>query len=109
VPVGPAEIHLYTRLHNAARAAAHATVTWTILSPDGKTVAKARSSAKLAASASLEVGQTTRVSAPELWSPESPKLYRLRTQVSSAGKVVDQLETEFGIRSVAFDPRRVFC
>jgi beta-galactosidase len=108
VPVGPAEIHLYTRLHNAARAAAHATVTWTILSPDGKTVAKARSSAKLAASASLEVGQTTRVSAPELWSPESPKLYRLRTQVSSAGKVVDQLETEFGIRSVAFDPQKGF-
>jgi beta-galactosidase len=39
----------------------------------------------------------------ELWSPESPKLYKLVTTVEVDGKVVDCKETEFGIRTFAFD------
>ncbi len=45
---------------------------------------------------------------PELWSPENPKLYKLVTTVDVDGKVVDQKETEFGIRTVAFDPDKGF-
>jgi beta-galactosidase len=107
-PSGPAEIHLQTRLQNAARADDHATVTWTIVAPDGKTIAKTQRSAKVAASGSLDLEQTTRVVAPVLWAPETPRLYRLVTQVASAGKVVDRVETEFGIRTVAFDPNKGF-
>ena len=44
----------------------------------------------------------------ELWSPESPKLYKLITTVSSDGKVVDQKETTFGIRTVGFDATNGF-
>jgi beta-galactosidase len=108
VPVGPAEIHLQTRLHNAGRATANATVTWTIWAPDGKTVASAQRSAKAGPAGAIDVEQTARVSAPELWSPERPRLYRLVTSVASAGKVTDRLETEFGIRTVAFDPDKGF-
>ena len=43
---------------------------------------------------------------PRLWSPETPQLYRLTTTVSVAGQIVDRLETEFGIRTVAFDKDR---
>ena len=39
----------------------------------------------------------------ELWSPESPKLYKLITTVEVDGKIVDRKETEFGIRTFAFD------
>ena len=45
---------------------------------------------------------------PELWSPESPRLYRLVTLIESRGKIVDRKETEFGIRTVAFDPDQGF-
>jgi beta-galactosidase len=51
----------------------------------------------------------------ELWSPESPKLYKLITKVEIMGGgvlmgsgVVDQKETTFGIRTVAFDKDKGF-
>jgi beta-galactosidase len=46
--------------------------------------------------------------APELWSPESPKLYKLVTTVEVDGKIVDRQETEFGIRTFAFDKDQGF-
>ena len=44
----------------------------------------------------------------ELWSPENPKLYKLITTVEVDGKIVDQRETEFGIRTFAFDKDKGF-
>ena len=46
--------------------------------------------------------------APILWSPENPKLYKLVTTVEVDGKIVDRKETEFGIRTLAFDPDKGF-
>jgi len=43
-----------------------------------------------------------------LWSPESPRLYKLITTVSVDGKVIDQKETLFGIRTVGFDKDKGF-
>ena len=45
---------------------------------------------------------------PILWSPENPKLYKLVTTVFVDDKIVDQKETEFGIRTFAFDPTNGF-
>lgn len=39
---------------------------------------------------------------PDLWSPETPALYLLQTKVTADGKVVDQMETRFGIRRLEF-------
>jgi beta-galactosidase len=51
----------------------------------------------------------------ELWSPETPKLYKLITTVEIMGGgglmgsgVVDRKETEFGIRTVGFDKDKGF-
>jgi len=49
-----------------------------------------------------------KVSEPILWSPESPKLYKLVTTIESGGKIVDRQETEFGLRTVAYDPNNGF-
>jgi beta-galactosidase len=38
-----------------------------------------------------------------LWSPESPTLYTARAEVLVAGKVVDTLDTAFGIRSLVWN------
>jgi beta-galactosidase len=108
VPVGPAEIHLQARLNNAADQRAEATVTFTVLGPDGKPAATARRTATVDARGSLAVDQTTHVNAPALWSPETPRLYRLVTSVAAAGTITDQVSTEFGIRTVAFDPDKGF-
>jgi beta-galactosidase len=41
---------------------------------------------------------------PELWSLEDPTLHKLITTVLQEGKIVDEYETTFGIRTVRFDP-----
>ena len=81
-----------------------------------------REVAKVSTRRSVELGtdavfvQTVAVRQPELWSPESPALYAVRTLLSDeeavdppAGVAVhDSLTTSFGIRTFAFDPRRGF-
>ncbi len=49
-----------------------------------------------------------KVKKPVLWSLESPYLYKLITEVRSAGTVVDSYQTTFGIRTVRFDPNEGF-
>ena len=43
------------------------------------------------------------VAHPHLWSVNDPYLYKLLTQVSVNGKVVDRYTTSFGIRYFKFD------
>ncbi|MGP8199994.1 MAG: beta-galactosidase GalA [Limisphaerales bacterium] len=108
VPEGPATINLEALLKNAQSNAATATVAWDILDPQGKTAARAEQSQDLKPWAAESVLQQAEVSAPVLWSPESPNLYKLITTVTSGGKVVDRTETEFGIRTLAFDADKGF-
>ena len=108
VPTGPATLHLEAELTNAARAAADASVGWTVLAPDGTQVATARASAQVPGAATHAVAGTVAIDAPVLWSPETPRLYRLVTTITSGGVVADRIETEFGIRTVGFDPEKGF-
>jgi beta-galactosidase len=48
------------------------------------------------------------VANPQLWSPETPTLYKLVTRLQAGTGTVDQLETAFGIRTVGFDAERGF-
>ncbi|HTY86660.1 MAG TPA: beta-galactosidase GalA [Candidatus Acidoferrum sp.] len=66
-----------------------------IFDPAGHSVAKGNSELRM-------------IDPPELWSPESPKLYKLVTTVEVDGQVVDRKETAFGIRTVAFDKDKGF-
>jgi beta-galactosidase len=108
VPRGPATIHLETMLKNGQTNRARAEVEWEILAPDGKSAAHARQSLKLDPWAVLAVADQAKVRAPLLWSPETPSMYTLVTTVRSEGRVVDRLETPFGIRTVAFDANKGF-
>ena len=46
------------------------------------------------------------LTSPKLWDLKSPNLYRLKTTLHHAGKVVDTVETSFGIRRIEFDAER---
>jgi beta-galactosidase len=54
------------------------------------------------------LAQSLQVSQPALWSPRTPQRYVAVTTVSDNGRVVDVVETPFGIRTIAFDPARGF-
>lgn len=48
----------------------------------------------------VDVIQQGKVGNPKLWSPETPNLYQLKTELIADGQVVDSYETTFGIRTV---------
>lgn len=45
---------------------------------------------------------------PLLWDIDSPNLYQLITEIKREGKVIDQYQTSFGIRTIKFDPENGF-
>jgi beta-galactosidase len=108
VPQDKTDIHVQTRLLNSLTNDARATVECEIIAPDGKSAARFAESETIKGASCKELKLAAKVSSPELWSPETPKLYRLITTVKTDGKVVDRQETTFGIRTVAFDAQKGF-
>ncbi|MGQ1783714.1 MULTISPECIES: sugar-binding domain-containing protein [unclassified Saccharicrinis] len=58
--------------------------------------------------AKSNVAYTVRVDNPQLWDTETPNLYTAVTELIVDGKVVDNTETKFGIRSFYFDAEKGF-
>jgi beta-galactosidase len=108
LPRGSAEINVETRLANSQTKEVDAEVDYEILDPNGKSVGTSRATATVAASDAQEMKRKINVPTPALWSPETPRLYKLVTTIRSAGKITDRVETEFGIRTFAFDPDKGF-
>lgn len=79
-----------------------------IISSDGQVVVTRTALQTLAAGQSEKVVQALELVRPRRWTLESPALYTLRNTVSVGGNAVDQTETEFGIRTIDFDPNRGF-
>ena len=51
---------------------------------------------------------TLQVSNPQLWSPETPSLYTLVTRLHQDDKVIDEVTTRIGIRTIKWDPATGF-
>jgi beta-galactosidase len=108
VPTGSAAIHVEADVLNTLTNVVKAVVNCEIISPDGKSVAKFKGSQQVAGELQATLKLQSKVSSPVLWSPESPKLYKLITTVSVDNKTLDQKETIFGIRTAVFDPDKGF-
>ena len=70
-----------------------------ILSPDGQVVATKDHTRRVNAGIPFE--QNFLVNTPQLWTPETPSLYKAVSKVYLDGKQVDEYTTRFGIRSIA--------
>lgn len=55
-----------------------------------------------------EVIQSLEVSGPDLWSPDSPTLYTVTSQLIYLGKIKDELVQHIGLRWFEFDPDHGF-
>jgi len=108
IPQGNPEVNVEVCLLDTLTNAINTTVKCEIISPDGKSLKKISESEKLKRESQRVVKLEAKLSSPVLWSPENPKLYKLITTVSVDGEVVDQKETFFGIRTVAFDKDKGF-
>ena len=69
----------------------------TLIDPQGKVVGE-----------STGLKSVITIARPMLWSCETPHIYKVRTQVSVGGKVVDTYETTTGFRTFRFDSQTGF-
>lgn len=107
-PVGAADLNLQTEVLNARSGPAEAAVMWEVLAPDGRLLAKAREPVRIEGTTTATVSQSIKVDAPELWSPETPIIYKVITTLVVGTQTVDRVETAFGIRTVGFDKDKGF-
>jgi len=109
VDTATAQVVVRTRIVNDGTGERRGTLRLVISDAAGTEVARADAPFSVAAGTGTDLAQRLRVNAPALWSPDSPVLYRLRTSVlDPAGRAVDQTDTPFGIRTIAYDADRGF-
>jgi hypothetical protein len=103
-----ARLNVETEIKNYAGAAQTLTILSQLLDRRGRVVAESKVKQKLAAGATAQLRQQLpQLKQPHLWSLADPYLYRLVTKVSAKGKLLDELETPYGIRWVSWPIGRV--
>ena len=103
-----ATVRVETTVANAGGDSAGITVAHTIRR-DGHVVAQLPpQSLPVPAGEAARFEQSVDLPQPALWSPDAPALYTVETSVSAAGRIVDGLETTFGIRRLEFTADRGF-
>ncbi len=84
-------------------------IVQTILNTEGKPVANTTSKQiSFSSYQQKEISVSMPVANPVLWSLETPYLYKLITDVSENGLLIDRYETMFGIRTIRFDAAKGF-
>jgi beta-galactosidase len=79
-----------------------------IVAPDGRAIAIVATSGELADGTNQIVIQAIKFAGPQLWSPDSPVLYTLKSRLGKGAAVADEIATHFGIRTLRFDPDKGF-
>ena len=103
-----AKVTVRTRIRNEANTGARLVVRTILTGPAGTPAGEAESEVTAGASAAADLTQEIRVNNPALWSPESPRLCKATTRVVSGGRVIDEVVTPFGIRSLAWSAEQGF-
>ncbi|HWA96226.1 MAG TPA: glycoside hydrolase family 2 TIM barrel-domain containing protein [Terracidiphilus sp.] len=97
-----AKLIVKTSIANTTSQSARVSVETTILSPNDQTVAHTSASLTVNEKNHAEATTNLSVAHPQLWSPDSPHLYRAVTEVLQDGKPIDRVETTFGIRTLSW-------
>jgi beta-galactosidase len=103
-----ARLQITTTLVNDSAAAVSAAVLSEVVNAEGAVVATERTGHRFAAKGSFDFQQSLSLARAHLWSCERPYLYHLRTSVLVRRGMVDQITTDFGARTIHFDPNLGF-
>ena len=79
-----------------------------ILGPDGRVAGSLTTTKTAGMGTAQTVVQKLKIGRPQLWSPDSPVRYTLRSRLQAGATVVDETTTAFGIRTAVFDPDKGF-
>jgi beta-galactosidase len=103
-----ASVAVETAVENLSPANCAVIVRWRVMNPEGEMVAKGSAEAAVKAGDRAAVQQRLSVRNPRLWSPDTPSLYRLETEIFEGRTRLDGESTAFGIRNIAFNPEQGF-
>jgi beta-galactosidase len=108
VSVEAATVKVQTKIVNDSNVAQEVKLRTSLLPSEAISSTIAISIKKIEAGEEVEIGQEMHVTNPRLWSPDSPALYGLKSELCVGEQVVDALETPFGIRSISVDAQKGF-
>jgi len=101
-----AKVSIRATVKNDLRVTGSAAIMTEIIAPDGKVISRDQLSMKHLPIGISPVSRTISVARPRLWSPDSPRLYRLKMTLSIDGRPRDVYETDFGIRTIVISAER---
>lgn len=102
VSTAAATIKVETTVENHSESQAEIEVQTTLLDPKGKEVASLRTGLAAEAKGSSPALATITIPKPQLWDVETPRLYTAVSRVFAKDKLMDCIETPFGIRTFQF-------
>lgn len=103
-----AVVSIRTTLKNEYRETKKFTLVSKIVGNNGIVIHTKTSSDSIPAFSQIEIPQQGLIKNPLLWSPETPNLYKVFTEVVENSIVVDTYETTFGVRTVEVNKNGVF-
>lgn len=95
-----------TTVRNDSARRKSVTVVGEILDSDGNAVARSHASGLVREKDKKLFSYSFDVSAPNLWSPDTPVQYTMRTHVFNGKKETDCYDVKFGFRSVTVDSKK---
>ncbi|MGB8316758.1 MAG: glycoside hydrolase family 2 TIM barrel-domain containing protein, partial [Ignavibacteriaceae bacterium] len=103
-----AVISIKTTLKNEYNTSKKATLISKIMNNKGIVLDTKTSTLLIKPFSQTEISQEGAIQKPLLWSPETPNLYQILTEVSENGNIVDTYETTFGVRTIDINRNGVF-
>jgi len=103
-----ARVSIKTTLKNEYKTDKNVTLVSKIIDSKGVVLDTKTTSQSISPFYPIEISQTGSIQKPLLWSPETPNLYKVLTEVSENGHIVDTYETTFGVRIVEINRNGIF-
>lgn len=103
-----ATVNVKTHVRNETDSAAGCSLRTSIIDADSRVVAQAEDTETVLENADYTFEQSLAVKDPNLWHPDHPYLYTLRSELYVDGVLVDRYDTRIGIRTIRFDRDRGF-
>ncbi len=102
-------LNVKVEMDNTSGSDAALSVNLLLLSANDEIVAKGSQKLQAKPSGTSSLNLDLKLKNPVLWKLENPYLYRLKTEILQNGKVIDQAETQVGIRTLTFDANKGFA
>ncbi|MBN2175359.1 MAG: DUF4982 domain-containing protein [Bacteroidales bacterium] len=103
-----AAVSIKTTIENEYKTEKKLTLVSKICDNNGNVIESITSSQTIEPYGKIEISQTGAVQKPMLWSPETPNLYKVLTEVTENGNILDTYTTTFGVRTLEFNRNGFF-